>query len=72
MSQDVEEMEKLWTTMENLDAYIEECKAELWSEMVLDDLDDGAKKQVKKLRPFTNACAGARLTNWPTRSPRIS
>jgi dynein heavy chain len=50
MAQGLDEMEKLWTCMVELDSYIDDCKSGLWAEMNLDDLDDGAKQQVKKVK----------------------
>jgi dynein heavy chain len=58
MTQDIEEMTKLWQTNENLNKFIKSCDDYLWSEMNLDDLEDASKRQVKLVKQ-THKC-----TRW--------
>ena len=50
MRQDLREMQSLWEVMDTVDAYVEECRGMLWSEMSMDELDDGSKAMVKKVK----------------------
>jgi hypothetical protein len=38
---DLNEMKKVWNVTDNLQSFVSESKAVLWSEMNTDDLDEG-------------------------------
>jgi len=50
MRQDLAEMKKLWAVTDGLQKFISETNDIVWKEMNTDDLDDGAKNQVKSVK----------------------
>lgn len=50
MTQDLQEMTKLWVVMDNLQQFMNESKGVLWREMRTDEMEAAAKTQVKAVK----------------------
>jgi len=55
MSTDIAEMKKLWDVMETLVTFVDDSKNMLWREINPDELDEGAKSQVRNVKNLHKA-----------------
>jgi len=56
MTTDLAEMKKLWDVYENLQRFVSESKSYLWRDMNTDEMDEGAKNQVKNVKNLHKCC----------------